>query len=426
MKRPIFIFASLMIIATMVLAACTATPTAMPATQAPAAPATQAPAAPATQAPAPTATMAPATAAPVTLTVWDCYHAGGTEEASITSLVKTYMTNNPNVTINLLEIPFDQCYTKYETDTAAGGGPDMFTAPNDNLGSEVRANLIAPIDSLLQGKLDGYTQAGIAGVTVDGKIYAVPGIAKAVGVFYNKSTVPTPPATTDDLMALVKAGKKVGFINNGAYFIWGFWSGFGGTLMDSTGKCVADQTTGYADALQYLADFQKAGGTIYTDEGKAETAFEQGQLDVIFDGPWVLGDFEKALGANLGATTEPAGPKGPMMPMMGIDGWYINPNSQNQTAAVAAALYFFGKDGLTTYENTAGDPGARSDVTSTDPLVTEFATIAAGGFPRPQSAEFGNYWGPFGDAMTAVFSGKATATAAVATACATMNTANKK
>ena len=286
--------------------------------------------------------------------------------------------------------------------------------------------MIQPLDSLLQGKLDGYTKAGIAGVTVDGKIYAVPGIAKAVGLYYNNSTVPTPPATTDDLMTMVKAGKKVGFINNGAYFIWGFWSGFGGTLMDDTGKCVADQTTGFADALQYLADFQKAGGTIYTDEGKAETAFEQGQLDMIFDGPWVLGDFEKALGTKLGATTEPAGPKGPMMPMMGIDGWYINPNSANQAAAVDAALYFFGKDGLTDYENIAGDPAARSDVTSTDPLVSEFATIAAGGFPRPQSAEFGNYWGAFGDAMTAVFSGKATATAAVATACKTMNTANKK
>jgi arabinogalactan oligomer / maltooligosaccharide transport system substrate-binding protein len=420
MKRPIFVFATLMIIATLVLTACGATPTAAPATSAPAtsAPAT---AAPATAAPA---TVAPA--APVTLTVWDCYHAGGTEETAITGLVKQYMTDHPNVTIDLLEIPFDQCYTKYETDTAAGGGPDMYTAPNDNLGNEVRASLVAPIDSLLQGKLDGYTKAGIAGVTVDGKIYAVPGIAKAVGLFYNKSTIPTPPATTDDLMNLVKSGKKVGFVNNGAYYIWGFWSGFGGTLMDSTGKCVADQTTGFADALQYLADLQKAGATIDSDEGKLDTAFEQGQLDMIFEGPWMLGDFEKALGSNLGATTEPTGPKGPMMPMMGIDGWYINPNSQNQAAAVDAALYFFGKDGLTVYENTAGDPAARSDVTSTDPLVTEFATIAAGGFPRPQSAEFGNYWGPFGDAMTAVFSGKATATAAVATACTTMNTANKK
>ena len=52
MKRPMFVFASLMIIATLVLTACGATPTAAPAT-----------AAPATAAPA---TVAPATAAPAT------------------------------------------------------------------------------------------------------------------------------------------------------------------------------------------------------------------------------------------------------------------------------------------------------------------------------------------------------------------------
>jgi arabinogalactan oligomer / maltooligosaccharide transport system substrate-binding protein len=425
MKKSSLAVLSLVVIASMFLASCgpTAT-TAAPTTQPPAT------AAPATAAPAtaaPSATLPPATAAPaVTLTIWDGYHAGGSEEATITKLVNQYMTDHPNVTIDLLEVPFDQLYTKYETDTAAGGGPDMFTAPNDNLGSEVRASLIAPIDNMLTGKLTGYTQAGINGVTVDGKIYAVPGIAKAVGLYYNTSTVPNPPKTTDDLMNLVKSGKKLGFVNNGAYYIWGFFSGFGGTLLDSTGKCVADQTTGFADALQYLKDLQTAGATVDSDEGKLDTAFEQGQLDMIFEGPWTLGDFEKALGSNLGVVPEPTGPKGPFMPMMGIDGWYINPNSQNQQAAIDLALYIFGQAGLTEYENMAGDPAARTDVTPTDPLVKAFADIAAGGFPRPQTAEFGNYWGPFGDALTAVVSGKSTATAAVATACATMNTANKK
>jgi len=90
------------------------------------------------------------------------------------------------------------------------------------------------------------------------------------------------------------------------------------------------------------------------------------------------------------------------------------------------ALYIFGKDGLTAYENNAGDPAARTDVTATDPLVKAFADIAAAGSPRLQTKEFGNYWGPFGDAMTAVLAGKATPTDAVATACAAMNKANGK
>lgn len=414
MNKKLLALFSILLIAAFALSACgpTATPTEV-ATQAPAAPTT----APATEAP----TAAPA---PVTLTIWHGYHAGGSEESTINTLVAQYMKDHPNVTVTVLEVPFNDLFNKYETDTAAGGGPDMFTAPNDNLGNEVRSNVIAPIDDLVKGKLDGYTQAGINGVTVDGKIYAVPGIAKAVGLYYNTSTITAAPKTTDELMALVKSGKKFG-INIGGYFVWGFWGGFGGTLMDNTGKCTADQG-GFADALQYFKDLKAAGATFDSDEGKLETAFTQGQLDMVVTGPWVLGDFEKALGAKLGVAPLPAGPKGPSGPMMGIDGWYVNPNSKNQQAAVDLAFYIFGKDGLTAYENNAGDPAARSDVTATDPLVKAFAEIAAAGSPRLQSKEFGNYWGPFGDAMTAVLAGKATPTDAVKTACAAMNKANGK
>ena len=393
MKRTLFVLGSLILAATMLLTACGTAAT-------------------------------PTTSGPVSLTIWDGYHAGGSEEATITQLVNDYQAANPNVKVTLLEVPFDQLFNKYETDTAAGGGPDMYTAPNDNLGSEVRMGVIADITDLVKGKLDGYTTAGVSGVTVDGKIYAVPGIAKAVGLYYNTSTVSTPPKTTDDLMNLVKSGKKLG-IATGGYFVWGFWSGFGGKLLDDSGKCIADQG-GFADAMQYFADLQKAGATFDSDSGKLDTAFEQGQLDMIVDGPWVLGDFEKNVGSNLGVVSLPAGPSGASKPMMGIDGWYINPNSQNKAAALDLAFYIFSKDGLTAYENTAGDPAARTDVTPTDPLVKAFADIAAGGDPRMQSAEFGNYWGPFGDALTAVLAGTASPADAVKTACSTMNTANKK
>ncbi|MGE5378572.1 MAG: extracellular solute-binding protein [Bacteroidota bacterium] len=424
MKKNLSVLFGLLLIGSMVLAACGGSA----ATQAPAPAATQPPAAtqaPATEAPAATeaATQAPAAEA-VEVTIWHGYHTGGSEEAALTKLVNQYQADHPNVKVNLLAIPFDQIFNKYETDTAAGGGPDMFTAPNDSLGKEVRASVVAPIDDLVKGKLDGYTQAGINGVTVDGKMYAVPGIAKAVALYYNKDTVPTPPATTDDLMNLVKSGKKI-VINQNAYHNYGFWGAFGGKLMDDTGKCVADQG-GFADALQYLKDLKAAGALFETDGGKADTEFRQGQADMIINGPWVLGDYKKDLGDKLGVAPMPAGPGGPATPLAGIDGWYINPNSANQQAAVDLALYIFGKDGLGEYANTAGDPPARSDVTITDPLVKDFADAAAAGFPRPQSAEFDNYWGPFGDAVTAVMEGKATPADAVKTACDTMNKANNK
>jgi arabinogalactan oligomer/maltooligosaccharide transport system substrate-binding protein len=406
MKKTLLTLISALLIAAFALTAC--------------APAT-------TPTPAPVVPTTAPVAAPVTLTIWHGYHTGGSEETALTGLVNQYQKDHPNVKVTVLAIPFDQLFNKYETETAAGGGPDMFTAPNDSLGNEVRANVIAPIDALVKGKLDGYTPAGIGGVTVDGKMYAVPGIAKAVGLYYNKSTITTPPATTDALLALVKSGKKL-VLNESIYHNYGFTGAFGGKLMDDTGKCVADQG-GFADALQYLVDLKAAGAKFETDGGKADTEFRQGQADMIINGPWVLGDYKKDLGDKLGLAVMPAGPKGPANPIAGIDGWYINPNSKNQAAAVDLALYIFGKDGLAAYADTVtgpGDPPARSDVAMPDPLVKSFADIAAAGFPRPQSAEFGNFWGPFGDALTAAVEGTAKPADAVATACQKMNQANKK
>jgi arabinogalactan oligomer/maltooligosaccharide transport system substrate-binding protein len=371
----------------------------------------------------PAATATPA--AKVEITVWHSYHTDGSEEKAITQLVEAYQTANPNVTVNVQNIPFDQIFNKFTTDVASGGSSaDMFTAPNDDLGNWVRAGIVAPLDDLLKDKLGGVSQAGVDGVTVGGKLYAVPGIIKAVALYYNKSTVPEPPKTTDELLALVKSGKKI-VLNQNNYHNFGFFPAFGGKLMDDTGKCVADQG-GFAEAMQYLVDLKAAGAMFETDGGKADTLFRQGQADMIINGPWVLGDYKNDLGDKLGVAPMPAGPSGPAQPLSGIDGFYVNPNSTNKEAAVALALYIFNADGLKVYADVAGDPPARTDVQAADPLVKAFGDAAAGGFPRPQSTEFGNWWGPFGDMVTKVLEGKSSPADGVAEACAAMNKANNK
>ncbi len=397
---------------------------ASPAATSPSGGATKPPAA--TNVPGGAATTAPSAGGNVTgtITLWHGYHASGSEETAINTLVTNAKKQFPNATINVLEVPFDQLFNKFETEAAAGGGPDMFTAPNDSLGKEVRAGLLAPLDDMVKGKLDSYSKLAIDALTVDGKLYAVPQIPKAVGLYYNKTTVTTPPATTDELMALVKSGKKVG-IANSAYHTFGFWRSFGGQLMDNSGKCVAD-TTGVADALQYLLDLKKAGAN-FTDDGKLTSLFQQGQLDVYQNGPWVLGDNEKGLGADkVGVAPLPKGPKGNAGPLTGLDGFYVNANSKNKDGAVNLALFLSNKEAQTLYADVAGDPPARTDVTPKDPLVKAFADLANSGFPRPQAKELDNFWGPFGDAVTKVLEGKSDAPTAVKEACAAMNKANSK
>jgi arabinogalactan oligomer/maltooligosaccharide transport system substrate-binding protein len=196
-------------------------------------------------------------------------------------------------------------------------------------------------------------------------------------------------------------------------------------MFAADGTCTADKD-GAADAMQYLLDLKNAGVSFESDGGKAATAFKQGDTDMIVDGPWMLGDYEKALGANLGITTMPAGPKGPSTPFSGIDGWYLNPNSKNAEAAMTVALFLFGKDGLQTYADVAGDPPVMASVSAKDPNITEFFKVADGGYPRPQAQWFSNYWGPFGDMFTSVLEGGVAPADAVAKACADMNKANGK
>ena len=377
-----------------------------------------------------TPTVAPeATKAPEgptgTVTLWHAYGTGSAEEKALTQALAAMKADMPGVTVNVLQIPFDQVFNKWETEVAAGGGPDMFTVPNDNTGNQARGGLIAPLDDLLKGKTDAFPAASFEGAVVDGKVYGVPGIIKAVALYYNKSTVPTPPATTDELLAMVKAGKKIE-INQNNYHNFGWLTGaFGGKLMDDSGKCTAD-AGGFADALQFMADLKAAGADFQTDGGKADTLFRQGQADMIINGPWSLGDYKKDLGDKLGVAVMPAGPKGNAGPLNGIDGFHINPNSQNPEGALELALFLTGKDSAQIYTDEAGHVPIRSDVTAKDPLVAGFAKASAQGFPRPQSKEFGNYWTPFGDAITKVLEGQAKPADAIAEACGAMNKANGK
>ena len=263
------------------------------------------------------------------------------------------------------------------------------------------------MDELLKGKTDAFRPVRFEGATLDGKLYGVPGIIKAVALYYNKSTVPNPPKTTDELLALVKSGKKIA-INQNNYHNFGWLTGaFGGKLMDDNGKCIADQG-GLADALQFMADLKAAGAIFETDGGKADTLFRQGQVDMIINGPWTLGDYKKDLGDKLGVVPMPAGPEGAATPLAGVDYWYINPNikpEQQKLAADGRAVPVRPK-GAQIYTDVAGSPMVRTGVKAADPLVKAFADAAAAGFPRPQSKEFGNWWGPFGDAVTKVMEGK--------------------
>jgi arabinogalactan oligomer / maltooligosaccharide transport system substrate-binding protein len=330
------------------------------------------------------------------VTFWHTYGTGSAEEVALTGLLEKAAVDLPQYKINVLQVPFNDVFNKYRTDVAAGGGPDMFIAPNDSLGDDARAGLIADITDLAEGKLDGVNQLGIDGMSLDGKLYGIPESLKAVAFWYNKELLPTPPATTDELKALMEEGKYVAF-SFGCYHHYGFFKAFGGDIFDADWKVVADQGTGVTDAMTYLNELyqiSKENSWTKTDaDGLAP--FTEGQAVAITNGNWAMGDYYKALGDKLGVAPLPAGPAGPAAPLLGVDGYYFNPNSTNQEAALEVALYLTNAASQTVMMG-AGHVPVRTDVEITDPLLQGLVdAFNTGATIRPQVPELGKYWSNF-------------------------------
>jgi arabinogalactan oligomer/maltooligosaccharide transport system substrate-binding protein len=390
------------------------------------APASEAPASEAPASEAPAESQAPAGLSGE-IELWHSYGSGGGETGALNTVLDAVRAANPELTINVVEQPFDQIFNKWRTDVAAGGGADMFIAPNDSLGQDAREGSLMDLDAYLSGNaaLDGYLPVAIDGSKVDGVFFMVPESLKAVALWYDKSQIATPPATSDELLAGVEDGSiKLG-INQGVYHQFGWTGAFGGALMDDTGKCTADQG-GFAEAFAYLKSLKDAGAVFNTDGGALKTQFQTGEINAIIDGPWQTADFRTALGDNLAVAPIPAGPAGPANPFTGTDGWYINPNLDEAQAqlAVNVALALTSPESMQTFVDDAGHVPANPSVSISDPITQGFADAAAAGLPRPQNAQFNNWWGPFGDALNKVIDTGADPATAVSEACALMNEAS--
>lgn len=372
---------------------------------------------------------APASQAPTglagELTVWHSYGSGGGEAGALNEVLAKVQADNPDLKLTVLDVPFQDIFNKYQTDVAAGGGPDLYIAPNDNLFTQADAGLLEPLDTQLAERIKMLNPVAVEGSKVNGVLYMVPQSLKAVAMWYDKSAIASAPKTTDELLAAVKDGSVKLAINQNVYHNFGFSGAFGGKLMDENGKSIADQG-GWADAFKYLADLKAAGAQFFTDGNAAKDAFQTGKVNAIIDGPWQTADFRKALGDKLAVTPMPAGPGGPSNPLTGVDGWYINPNGKSKDLAIQFALLMTDQANNQVFVDKAGHVPVDPMNTISDPITQGFADAAATGFPRPQRAEFNNYWGPFGDALSKVIDTGADPVQAIADATKLMNEANKK
>jgi maltose-binding protein MalE/tRNA A-37 threonylcarbamoyl transferase component Bud32 len=347
----------------------------------------------------PTAPPAPPTEAPpapTEITLWYTYASGSAEYDAMQDVLKRAAANLPAIKIKAEFVAFDSIFTKYRAEVSSGGGPDLFIAPNDDLGNDVRAGLVASLSEMTQGKLKGYSDVALNGMTVDGKLYGIPESLKTVAFWYDKTKLPNPPHTTAELKELMTGGTPIA-IGYGCYYQFGFYGAFGGQLFDKQWRFVADQGKGYVEALAYLNSLYRItrkNGWPRSDLTGPQP-FISGQVVAMINGNWLAGDLRRALGDRLAVVPLPAGPGGPSTPLVGVDGYYLNPKSTKKEAALQLALYLTNVDAQRIMLIQGGHLPTRTDMVILDPLMNGMLNTIRNGYFRPQVPQMSKYWANF-------------------------------
>ncbi|HEY9076296.1 MAG TPA: sugar ABC transporter substrate-binding protein [Anaerolineaceae bacterium] len=423
--KKLSIFLSILVVASMLLAACA--PAATPTTAAPA------------KTEAPKATTAPK---PVTLTFYQRgYTEGGTDATSVTTLkaVEIFMKNNPGVKVNIVGIPWTaEGDTKLEAALAAKTDIDVFRVTSPNLPRYAKQGVLSNIEPYLTeaDKADFYA-SGFQVATVDGKIWAWPLWVTAISIFANKDIfkeqgvdLPTlqKPWSWDEFVA---AAKKLTFKRADGTQVYGFTSSSkwgaveyyplmyidGGRILSPDGKKFVQNEPDALSALQKIADLALVHKVTPPDFGTVDQAGVRAQFKdrktvaMLMSTPGFIPDLEKE-NFPLAVLPPPVGKLGKTV-TNGAFGLYAVVKNDDQNRLKAAhelAKYLTGSQVAKDVEGWQLAPGLRRSNTgyATNPnreMVAKLVEYGVYEAPVATSAELGTNYGA---QLQAIILGKAT------------------
>ena len=243
---------------------------------------------------------------PITLTWWDYYQPGASDDA-LKAQLSEYTKANPNITIDRRFIAYADLKKSLLQSAGASSLPDIVVINGPDHQQFAQLGIAADLTSQLKdwGQLDKYPKGIIDSATLDGKIYGLPITTNCLGLFYNKDMfaaagITAPPTTwqelSDDAKKLTTPdhyGLSYSAINNQqAVFQWlpTLWQA-GGDLTDLT-------TPNAQAALEYWAGLMSDGSVskeaLSWDQTAAQVEFAQGRAAMMINGPWQIPTMAKS------------------------------------------------------------------------------------------------------------------------------------
>jgi arabinogalactan oligomer/maltooligosaccharide transport system substrate-binding protein len=379
----------------------------------------------------------------VTLTFWQTMN--DQETVTLKSLVSQFEAKYPDIKIDMVTVPFDQHGQKFTTAAQAGQAPDIMradTAP-DVQGWAAQGLLTDLTSYVSTADKKDFVQAALKGAMYQNKIYAIPQTVDALALFYNKKMlvskgIKNPPLTMAKLVQACQkfpAGQGIA-LRGDSYWITPWIWGYGGGLVDMNKKqiLVASKRsiagwTAYNSLFHNKCAFPDKDYA--NDYGNVMTAFKNGQVAMIVNGPWSTADvlsgpaFKSS--NNFQVAVLPKGPTGKQGSPIGGASFVVSRNSKNPkeaytfiqwlTSAAQQATFATKNNLLPSHVSAYKDPTVRKNR-----IIVQFLSQLQKATDRTAGTQGAQLFTDFTPAMQDMLSGKSTPAKAAATVAAAWKT----
>ncbi|HEY4243831.1 MAG TPA: extracellular solute-binding protein [Kofleriaceae bacterium] len=350
------------------------------------------------------------------IVLWHAYN--GTEREALEASAAKWNAAHPDEPLELVAVPYGAFADKLTSAIPGGNGPDLFIYPQDRIGDWADAGVIEPIELwVTDARADLYDEDALASLAYKGSLYGLPLTEKSLALYYRTDLVPTPPATTDELLALAprmtaKQGYALAYTNVDLYGHAPWLFAFGGRILDEHGK-LAIATPEAAKAMAFARQLVATGAAPDHAEGPlVATLFNDGKAATAISGPWFAGDIAK--GVPWAVTTLPiVSPAGkPATPFLGVEGVLMSARARDKDAAFAAMSALTDDAAALarmqhTHELVPNKAAYAGDVLAHDPMLAAFRAQLAHTALLSTEPAMRMVWTPYMTALGEVISGRA-------------------
>lgn len=340
--------------------------------------------------------------------------------------IKAQFEKDNDAKIKIVTKPMFDQLEAIPLDGPAGKAPDVTMAAYDRVGGLAQQGHLAEVTELAAADFSDKEKNL---VTSEKKQYGVPFVIETLVMYYNKDLIAKAPTTFTELEKLAtdakydfasEEGKNTAFLAKWTdfYYSYGLLAGNGGYVFGENGTDVNDiglNNDGAVAGVEYAKEWYKKWPKGMLDNKSAgdfvTKQFTEGKTAVVIDGPWQAGTYKKAdINYGVAAIAKLPGDKD-YSPFAGGKAWVAtsyaaNPELAQKWLAYAGnadnAFTFYEKTNEIPANETARAKAAATDDALTNAVIDQFKSAT----PTPTIPEMSEVWTGVENLMFDAVSGK--------------------